>query len=376
MSRYRNRRRFCPEFYTDDELNQREKQENEIFEECKKEELTNVTDITEIIEMPEMPEITEQSELVQEYYIRNNPDVAKIPEVPEVEKIIEKIEKIAEIPAEPLEITIEIPQDMYIREMQVEVPDEPEKIEEPDIFEEIEKIEKIEEIEEIEEIKESEEIEIEEDFQALPVFEHIPEPEPPEPKLELEPEIVAEEFSPEPEPEIVLVPDFDLIPFDREKAVEYARRWALDRNPQYYNFEEIGGDCTNYISQILLAGGCEMDRNSPLYGWYYNNANDKSPSWTGVEHLYNYLVKEKERGIIAQEIDVSEVAAGDIVQLSFNGKSFQHTPFIVSAKRGTSDEISFDRIKICAHTFDSENRALDTYQWKKIRFIRILGHKK
>jgi len=181
-------------------------------------------------------------------------------------------------------------------------------------------------------------------------------------------EIVADN-SPEPARE------YNIIPFDREKAIEYARRWALDRNPNFYNFEELGGDCTNYISQILLAGGCRMDKSSALYGWYYNTANDKSPSWTGVEQLYNYLVKEKESGIAAKEIDSSMVEAGDIAQLSFNGKTFQHTPFIISVKRDALNNISFDRIKICAHSFDSDNRPLDTYQFKKIRFIRIIGHK-
>jgi hypothetical protein len=165
--------------------------------------------------------------------------------------------------------------------------------------------------------------------------------------------------------------DSKIIPFDKAKAIEYARRWALDRNPNFLDFEELGGDCTNYISQILLAGGCKMDR-TPVYGWYYLNGNDKSPSWTGVEPLYNYLIKEKEHGVIAREINEEDAEAGDIVQLSFNGRNFQHTPFIVEVTTG--GEFSYDRIKICAHSFDSQNRALDTYQWRKIRFIRILGH--
>ena len=39
--------------------------------------------------------------------------------------------------------------------------------------------------------------------------------------------------------------------YNRKKVVQYAKRWAYDRNPKYYN-----------------------------------NANDKSASWTGVEYLY------------------------------------------------------------------------------------------
>lgn len=33
--------------------------------------------------------------------------------------------------------------------------------------------------------------------------------------------------------------------YNREKAVEYAQKWALSRNPQFYDFDSLGGDCTN-----------------------------------------------------------------------------------------------------------------------------------
>lgn len=42
--------------------------------------------------------------------------------------------------------------------------------------------------------------------------------------------------------------------YDRAAAVAYAHRWAFRRNPAYYDYEKIGGDCTNYASQCLYAG--------------------------------------------------------------------------------------------------------------------------
>lgn len=45
-------------------------------------------------------------------------------------------------------------------------------------------------------------------------------------------------------------------PYDREAAIEYAYRYAVQRNPEYADFQN---NCTNYISQILVAGGKEMD---------------------------------------------------------------------------------------------------------------------
>ena len=42
--------------------------------------------------------------------------------------------------------------------------------------------------------------------------------------------------------------------YNRNNTVEYAKRWALSRNPKYLDFHEIGGDCTNFASQCIYAG--------------------------------------------------------------------------------------------------------------------------
>ena len=70
--------------------------------------------------------------------------------------------------------------------------------------------------------------------------------------------------------------------YERRRALEYARRWAYGRNPLFYNFTGIGGDCTNFISQCLLAGCCVMNC-TPTFGWYYRSSSDRAPAWTGVQ---------------------------------------------------------------------------------------------
>ena len=37
------------------------------------------------------------------------------------------------------------------------------------------------------------------------------------------------------------------VKYDRQKAIQYAEKWAFSRNPKYYNFDAVGGDCTNFI---------------------------------------------------------------------------------------------------------------------------------
>lgn len=73
--------------------------------------------------------------------------------------------------------------------------------------------------------------------------------------------------------------------YERKLAIEYAKKWSYLRNPKYYNFDLLGGDCTNFVSQCLYAGTNSMNY-TKNFGWYYINANNKSPSLTGVEYLY------------------------------------------------------------------------------------------
>ena len=122
-----------------------------------------------------------------------------------------------------------------------------------------------------------------------------------------------------------------LLPYDRAAAVRYAHLWAYGRNPRYYDYEGIGGDCTNFASQCIYAGAGVMNY-TPTFGWYYINANDKAPAWTGVEYLYNFLKRRTpSAGPFAGEVSPERIRPGDIVQLSFDGAGWQHSPVVVAA---------------------------------------------
>ena len=56
--------------------------------------------------------------------------------------------------------------------------------------------------------------------------------------------------------------------YNRANAVAYAKKWAYGRNPKYYDFSDLGGDCTNFASQCIYAGSGVMNY-TPTYGWYY-----------------------------------------------------------------------------------------------------------
>ena len=156
------------------------------------------------------------------------------------------------------------------------------------------------------------------------------------------------------------------IKYDRISAVNYARKWALSRNPKYYDYEQLGGDCTNFISQCIYAGAKVMNYNT-INGWYYINGNKKSPSWTGVEFLYKFLINNKGVGPRAKIVQQNELQIGDIAQLSFNNNIYGHSLFIINI----DDVNDLNKIQIATHTYDVLEKSIGEYYFDKIRFIHI-----
>ena len=151
--------------------------------------------------------------------------------------------------------------------------------------------------------------------------------------------------------------------YNRIAAVDYARKWALDRNPSFYDFEEIGGDCTNFASQCIYAGAGVMNY-TPIMGWYYNSSYDRTPSWSGVEYLYNFLTTNKGVGPYARVVSATEVQPGDIVQLGTMTGDFYHSPVITAIT---------PIILVAAHTYDALDRPLTSYIFDLVRFLHIEG---
>ena len=153
------------------------------------------------------------------------------------------------------------------------------------------------------------------------------------------------------------------IPYNRNAAVAYARKWALERNPAYYNFEKIGGDCTNFASQCIYAGAQTMNF-TPVLGWYYRSSYDRTASWSGVEYLYQFLVNNQGIGPYARVVLKRNAEPGDIVQLGTGDSSFYHSPVITAVT---------PTILVAAHTYDALDRPLSSYVYEIARFIHIEG---
>ena len=160
------------------------------------------------------------------------------------------------------------------------------------------------------------------------------------------------------------------LPYDRARAVEYARRWALSRNPLFIDFTGRGGDCTSFVSQCVFAG-CGVMNYTETFGWYYISPTDRAPAWSGVDEFFNFMTGAPD--FVAENggtgprgfdvTDAEQIEIGDVIQLQNSRGEFYHSLLI--------SEITDDDILVCAHSDDALDRPISTYNFTALRVIHI-----
>jgi hypothetical protein len=119
-----------------------------------------------------------------------------------------------------------------------------------------------------------------------------------------------------------------LLRYSRTAAVDYAKKWAMSDNPSYGRIEP--NDCTNFVSQALLAGGWTMaggscdDRKSDQAWWFgprqcrwvggrpWTTEVKASFTWGGAQNLYNHMTTMGRGSTVSTPMDLEP---GDILQM-------------------------------------------------------------
>ena len=118
--------------------------------------------------------------------------------------------------------------------------------------------------------------------------------------------------------------------YNRLAATNYALKYALSPNPNYMNIESNGGNCTNFTSQCIRAGGIKDDKTGD-YKWYYTDANNRSPAWSSANEFRKYYKNNvgstSVKGLKAKKCSFKESRKSDLVQWVTDGKA-KHTMFI------------------------------------------------
>ena len=89
--------------------------------------------------------------------------------------------------------------------------------------------------------------------------------------------------------------------------------------------------------------------------------------------MFNFLTRNNGSiGPVGESCELEDLLPGDLIQLSFKGQEFQHSPIVVSVGTPATPE----NVLIAAHSYDADNRPLSTYEYRTIRMIHIVGVKR
>lgn len=140
-----------------------------------------------------------------------------------------------------------------------------------------------------------------------------------------------------------------------DKIIKYARKYSLNYNKNYIQFNNSGGDCTNFVSQALNFSGLPQTSN-----WKPYNA-----AWIMVVPLRDYLIKNN---FAIEYNEISQNPLGTIIQFFSPIKErFSHSGII-------TDVMDDGEILYCCHDYDKLDFPLsETYPifYKRIRNLKI-----
>ncbi|WP_406009196.1 amidase domain-containing protein [Streptomyces sp. NBC_00637] len=122
--------------------------------------------------------------------------------------------------------------------------------------------------------------------------------------------------------------------FDYKAMATYAEKYWNVYNKDYpdYNGHGAGGDCTNFVSQSLKAGGW---KHVPGYVYdytkWFGNADIQSDSFVGVNEWSWFAQNSKRTTALA---NVYQLEVGDVLQMDFDRDGSKDHTMIVTAKSG------------------------------------------
>lgn len=166
--------------------------------------------------------------------------------------------------------------------------------------------------------------------------------------------------------------------YDRESAFAYADLYADERNEDWADYTGSGGNCQNYASQCLVAGGIPMDvTGQQVWKWYDrslsngNSRSGRSSSWTSVTRFMEYAEDNAGYGLVAvtnASYDTGET--GDLIHMGADG-SWGHTVIITEPVLDASGQ-TVDYL-VDSNTANLRNYPASLYGYPNMILTKIIG---
>lgn len=154
--------------------------------------------------------------------------------------------------------------------------------------------------------------------------------------------------------------------YNGNKAAAYAYKNAKNGVPGSWYFAYAGGDCTNFASQSLKAGGWTMKDlgHTNDLSWYYVSYAPflSSHTWGGADNFHSYLARSGR----ASTSNIYSLEKGDIAQIDYGCDNvWEHTMIVTDKRNG--------EIYLCYHTPDNKDVSFTTVKERAERQAREIG---
>ena len=166
--------------------------------------------------------------------------------------------------------------------------------------------------------------------------------------------------------------------YDREAAVAYADQWIEERSGDWADYTGSGGNCQNYASQVLYAGGIPMDiQGDYIWKWHDDTVSNRgvawgrSSSWSGVKQFIDYAAGNTGYGLAA-EVDAPYDTGepGDLIHMGVDS-DWRHTVVITQPVSDGSGQV-VDYL-VDSNTANLQDYPASLYGYTDQILVHILG---
>ncbi|HBG7262686.1 TPA: amidase domain-containing protein [Clostridioides difficile] len=138
--------------------------------------------------------------------------------------------------------------------------------------------------------------------------------------------------------------------YNYNAMANYLEKYWKNYNTAYRSFKNKGGDCTNFVSQALRAGGWKdkLGLYTNANYWWYNSTN-QSRSWTAVNYWATFARNSKRTTMLK---NVWSCGVGDVLQVKPKNQSTKVHSMMVSYKKNGTPFFTY-------HSSDRYRRSLN-----------------
>lgn len=152
--------------------------------------------------------------------------------------------------------------------------------------------------------------------------------------------------------------------YDRQAARAYMLRWVGQRNSQWGDYSDSGGNCMNFASQVLTAGGIPMEPD-----WYWEDGDYTMP-WVNVGSFTDWVEGGPETLVCSGDEPYYSGQVGDLLLVGAENARDHATEIsgLVQDEQGRTVDYL-----VCCNTADLKNFPAGAYYYTQQRLFRIYG---